>query len=120
MLLPAPVGPTIATVSPGRTSRLTSCSIGRPGVVAERHVLEADVSGDGRTSGRASGPVVDVAPGLEDLEHAPGAAGGALGGRRRVHQRLERPVERGQVGEEDEDAADREPAVEHALRARAR
>ena len=30
VLLPAPVAPMIATVSPGRTSRLTSCSTGRP------------------------------------------------------------------------------------------
>ena len=31
VLLPAPVTPMIATVSPGLTSKLTSCSTGRPG-----------------------------------------------------------------------------------------
>ena len=31
VLLPAPVGPTSASVSPGPTSRLTSRSTGRPG-----------------------------------------------------------------------------------------
>ena len=86
------------------------------GLVAEGHVLDAQVAGQPAGIRRA-GPIVHLAPGLEDLEHAPGAAGGALRGRRGVHQRLERAVERGQVGEEHQDAADGEPAVEHALRA---
>ena len=55
VVLPAPVRPTSATISPGRASKLTSSRIGAVLVVGEADVLEADVAGDARRRRRPPG-----------------------------------------------------------------
>ncbi len=44
MVLPAPVGPTMAIVCPGFTSRFMSSMSGASALVAEAHVLEAHLA----------------------------------------------------------------------------
>ena len=66
VVLPAPLGPTMARRSPGRDVEVDAVEHERPGVVAEHHVVDVHADRGGRTRGR--------------LRHLPfGAVGGKLG-----------------------------------------
>ena len=77
MVLPAPVGPTMATVCPGSAASDRSSISGRSGVVAERDVLERDPA-RARLGPRRLGRVGRLLLGVEQLEHPLGRGDAGL------------------------------------------
>ena len=67
--LPAPDGPTIATVLPAGTSKLTPFRIVRVGIVGKVHVVGSSTLPSATASGMASRPVDDLRADVEQVEH---------------------------------------------------
>ena len=55
VVLPEPVGPTIAVTEPGSTPKLMSLSTGRSGFVGKTDVVELNLCESGSLTGTASG-----------------------------------------------------------------
>ena len=89
VVLPAPVGPTIATVCPGSATSDRSSISGLSGVVAERHVLELAPARARRGRRRASAGVGHLLVGVEQLEDPLG----------RGHPGLQQVRHRGHLGQ---------------------
>jgi hypothetical protein len=102
VVLPAPVGPTIATVWPGSA-----------GLVAEADVLEPDLAADlGERGGRRR--VGDLLVDLEQLEHALGRRDGGLHDTRHLGELAEVLAELPRVLDERLDVAEQHGARRHA------
>ena len=71
MVLPAPVGPTIATVCTRPDVEAEILDERRVGLVAEGHVIEDDVA-ERRHRGRPCADVGSLLVGREELEHTLG------------------------------------------------
>ncbi len=67
--LPAPDGPTIAQLVPGGMSRSRPLQDLAFGLIAEAHVLEADMRRSATRSGAAPGRVDDLGRRVEQVEH---------------------------------------------------
>ena len=85
------------------------------GLVAEDDALHADMAAH-RRQGRRARPLHDLGRRVEDLGDTAQAPDRLADRRRRVGDRLERAVHRGEVGEEDEHRPDRQPTAEDRRR----
>ena len=108
--LPEPVGPSSAITWPGCASRETSSSTVVPAEVAERDVLEAHVTRDGRQRRRVR-RVLDLGLRIEDLEDAFAGRRGHRDGGQDHAQAAHRLDQQAQVGGEGDQLAQGQAAA---------